>query len=111
MTPQAGPQSATSAHPMSGYPSNHQSPMGGPSPSGRGYSSQPQSAYGGPGMHPPTYQVPGSAGIPPGSAGGYGRDQTSAGGYGAPPSAGGYPPSSIPSAGYGGSPSGGYQGY
>ena len=38
------------------------------------------------------YQAPGSAGMPPGSAGGYGRDQGPAGGYGGPPSAGDYPP-------------------
>lgn len=80
---------------MSAYQSNHQSPMGGPSPGGYG---QPQGGYGGPGMAPQGYgnvQMPGGAGMPrnagmPGSAGGYGRDQHSGGGYG-PPSAGGYP--------------------
>jgi nucleolysin TIA-1/TIAR len=99
MTPQGGPPSAASAHPMSGYPSSHQSPMSGTSP-GR-YGNQPPGGFGGPGMPPQGYQMPGQGGMP-GSAGGYGRDQGSAGGYGGPPSAGGYPPSNMPNSGYGG---------
>ena len=87
MTPQAGPQSAG---PMSGYP-NQQSPMGAPSPAGRGY--QGYGGQGGPGMAPQGYgQMPPSAGGVPGSAGGYGRADHMQGGYGGPPSAGGYPP-------------------
>lgn len=98
MTPQGGPPSAASAHPMSGYPSSHQSPMSGTSP-GR-YGNQPPGGFGGPGM-PQGYQMQGQGGMP-GSAGGYGRDQGSAGGYGGPPSAGGYPPSNMSNSGYGG---------
>lgn len=82
-----------------GYPPTHQSPMSGTTP-GR-YGGQPSGGYAGPGMPPPSYQMPGGAGMP-GSAGGYGRDQGSAGGYGGPPSAGGYPTSNMPSGGYGG---------
>lgn len=98
MTPQAGPHSAGT---MSGYPSQ-QSPMGAPSPAGRGY--QGYGAQGAPTMAPQGYPpMPNSAGAVPGSAGGYGRpDQMQ--GYGGPPSAGGYAPN-----GQAGS-YGGYQG-
>ncbi|KAL8821122.1 MAG: hypothetical protein Q9191_007374 [Dirinaria sp. TL-2023a] len=99
MTPQGGPQSAASAHPMSGYPSSHQSPMSGTSP-GR-YGGQAQGGFGGAGMPPPNYQMSGGSGMPS-SAGGYGRDQSSAGGYGGPHSAGGYASSNMSSGGYGG---------
>ena len=78
MTPQGGPHSAG---PMSGYPPN-QSPMGGPSPAGRGYGN---------------YGPPNSAGMPPqgygsmpSSAGGFNRNDHMQGGYGTPQSAGGY---------------------
>ena len=86
MTPQGGPHSAG---PMSGYP-NQQSPMGAPSPAGRGY--QGYGGQGGPGMAPQYSQMPSAAGAVPGSAGGYGRPDQMQGGYGGPPSAGGYPP-------------------
>lgn len=82
MTPQGGPHSAG---PMSGYPNQH-SPMGAPSPAGRGnwnYTAQP-------GMAPQGYGQNG--GGVPGSAGGYGRGDQMQGGYGGPPSAAGYPP-------------------
>ena len=87
MTPQGGPHSAG---PMSGYPSQH-SPMGAPSPAGRG--NWNYTAQGGPGMAPQGYgQMPSNSGGVPGSAGGYGRGDQMQGGYGGPPSAGGYPP-------------------
>ena len=82
MTPQGGPPSAGSGHPMSGYPS-HQSPMGGPSPGGR-YPPQPQAGYNANGMGHQVY------GQMPTSAGGYGRDQHPAPNWSNPPSAGGY---------------------
>lgn len=87
MTPQGGPHSAG---PMPGYP-NQQSPMGAPSPAGRG--NWNYTAQGGPGMAHQGYgQMPSNGGGVPGSAGGYGRGDQMQGGYGGPPSAGGYPP-------------------
>lgn len=76
---------------MPGYPNpNQPSPIGGPSPAGRGY--QGYGAQGGPPMAPQGYaQIPHSAGGMPVSAGGYGRPDHMQGGYGGPPpSAGGY---------------------
>lgn len=81
VTPPNNPQSATSAHSMSGYALNHQTSMIDPSSESRGYDGQPQDVYGGYGMAPQGYSVSGSAGMPPGSAG---HDQGSAGGYGGP---------------------------
>ncbi|MCJ1413379.1 hypothetical protein MMC19_007484 [Ptychographa xylographoides] len=70
MTPQGGPHSSG---PMSGYP-NHQSPGPGPSPAGRGYGPSQ-------GGFPSTGYPPQNYGQMPGSAGGYGHDQNSAGGW------------------------------
>ena len=82
---------------MSGYPTQ-QSPMGAPSPAGRGYPSY--GAQGGHAMAPQGYpQIPNTPGGVPGSAGGYGRPDQMQGGYANPPSAGGYPP---PNGTYGG---------
>ncbi|MCJ1257881.1 hypothetical protein MMC24_005709 [Lignoscripta atroalba] len=72
MTPQNGPHSAVSINSMPGYPTSHQSP--GPSPAGRGWS-HAQGGFSGPGMAPQGY---GNIQMP-GSAGGYGQDQNSAG--------------------------------
>ena len=70
---------------MSGYA--NQSPMGGPSPGGRGFSG----FGGGPGMpHQGYNQMPGGGGSMPNSAGGYGRNDQLSGGFGSPQSAGGY---------------------
>ena len=86
MTPQGGPHSAG---PMSGYPT--QSPMGVPSPAGRG--NWNYTAQAGPGMAPQGYgQMPNNGGAVSGSTGGYGRGDQMQGGYGGPPSASGYPP-------------------
>ena len=83
MTPQGGPHSAG---PMSGYP-NQQSPMGAPSPAGRGNWNHTAQQ----GMAPQGYGQSNGGGVP-GSAGGYGRGDHMQGGYGGPPSAAGYAP-------------------
>ncbi|KAL9104853.1 MAG: hypothetical protein Q9163_000239 [Psora crenata] len=78
LTPQGGPHSAG---PMSGYPPN-QSPVGGPSPAGRGYGGYGPSNSAG--ISPQGY------GSIPGSAGGFGRSDQIQSGYGAHQNAGGY---------------------
>ena len=71
MTPQGGPHSSG---PMSGYQPNHQSPGPVISPGGRPYG-QAQGGFPSAGFPPQGY------GQMPGSAGAYGHDQTSAGGW------------------------------
>ena len=61
MTPQGGPHSAG---PISGYP-NQQSPMGTPSPAGRGY--QGYGGQGGPGIASQCGQMPKAVGVVPGT--------------------------------------------
>jgi len=80
MTPQGGPHSSAAS--MSGYPTNHQSPLG-PSPGGRGWG-QDQGGFAGPGMAAQGY------GQMPGSAGGYGRGSQTPGSQWGQPSAGGF---------------------